>query len=101
MSNSGCRHLPGGMHLWLDLVYTEMVDPATKTPVPLGGEGVPVYTHLERTSQPMIRYWSGDIARWDMVDCPCGRTYPTLVSGIYGRTDDMIIVRGRTSSHPT
>ena len=95
MSNSGCRHLPSGMHLWLDLVYTEMVDPAAKTPIPLGGEGVPVYTHLERTSQPMIRYWSGDIARWDMVDCPCGRTYPTLVSGIYGRTDDMIIVRGQ------
>ena len=95
MSNSGCRHLPGGMHLWLDLVYTEMVDPATKAPVSLGGEGVPVYTHLERTSQPMIRYWSGDIARWDMVDCPCGRTYPTLVTGIYGRTDDMIIVRGQ------
>ena len=43
----------------------------------------------------MIRYWSGDIARWDMVDCPCGRTYPTLVTGIYGRTDDMIIVRGQ------
>ena len=83
------------MHLWLDLVYTEMVDPATKTAVPFGGEGVPVYTHLERTSQPMIRYWSGDIARWDMVDCPCGRTYPTLVTGIYGRTDDMIIVRGQ------
>ncbi len=95
MSNSGCRHLPGGMHLWLDLVYTEMVDPSTQTPIPLGGEGVPVYTHLERTSQPMIRYWSGDIARWDMVDCPCGRTYPALVSGIYGRTDDMIIVRGQ------
>jgi phenylacetate-CoA ligase len=95
MTNSGCRHLSQGMHLWLDLVYTEMVDPHTKVAIPLGGEGVPVYTHLERTSQPMIRYWSGDIARWDMVDCPCGRTYPTLVSGIYGRTDDMIIVRGQ------
>ena len=27
------------------------------------GEGVPVYTHLERTSQPMIRLFSGDLAR--------------------------------------
>jgi phenylacetate-CoA ligase len=43
----------------------------------------------------MIRYWSGDIARWDMIDCPCGRTYPTLTQGIYGRVDDMIIVRGQ------
>lgn len=95
MSNSGCRHLERGMHLWLDIVYTEMVEPARKAGVPLGGEGVPVYTHLERTSQPMIRYWSGDIARWDMVDCRCGRTYPTLTQGIYGRVDDMIIVRGQ------
>ena len=95
MSNSGCRHLDGGMHLWQDIVYTEMVDPQSKLNLPLGEEGVPVYSHTERTSQPMIRYWSGDIARWDMVDCPCGRTYPTLVTGIYGRVDDMIIVRGQ------
>ena len=95
MSNAGCRHLERGMHLWMDVVYTEMVHPQSKAPVPLGSEGVPVYSHLERTSQPMIRYWSGDIARWDMVECPCRRTYPTLTWGIYGRTDDMIIVRGQ------
>jgi len=95
MSNSGCRYLGRGMHLWLDIVYTELVDAQTRMPLPLGAEGVPVYTHLERTSQPMIRYWSGDIARWDMLDCPCGRTYPTLPLGIYGRADDMIIVRGQ------
>lgn len=95
MTASGCRHLDGGMHLWQDIVYTEMVDPQSKLNVPLGEEGVPIYSHTERTSQPMIRYWSGDISRWDMVDCPCGRTYPTLVAGIYGRVDDMIIVRGQ------
>jgi phenylacetate-CoA ligase len=95
MTNSGCRHLEQGMHLWTDIVYTELVDPDTREPVPLGGEGVPVYTHLERTSQPLIRYWSGDIARWDMVECRCGRTYPTLTEGIYGRVDDMITVRGQ------
>ena len=95
MSASGCRHLDGGMHLWQDIVYTEMVDPQSEMSVSLGGEGVPVYSHTERTSQPMIRYWSGDISRWDMVNCPCGRTYPTLVTGIYGRVDDMIIVRGQ------
>ena len=95
MTASGCRHLDGGMHLWQDIVYTEMVAPQSKLNVPLGEEGVPIYSHTERTSQPMIRYWSGDISRWDMVDCPCGRTYPTLVAGIYGREDDMIIVRGQ------
>ena len=95
MSNSGCRHLPNGMHLWQDIVYTEMLHPQTRRNLPLGAEGVPVYSHTERTSQPMLRYWSGDIAHWDLVDCPCGRTYPTLTRGIYGRVDDMIIVRGQ------
>ena len=95
MTNSGCRHLKRGMHLWTDIVYTEMLDPQTRAPVPPGGEGVPVYTHLERTSQPLVRYWSGDVARWDTTPCACGRTYPTLPEGLYGRADDMIIVRGQ------
>ena len=95
MSNSGCRHLSTGMHLWQDIVYTELVDAETHQNLPIGAEGVPVYSHTERTSQPMLRYWSGDIAQWEMIDCPCGRTYPTLTRGIYGRADDMIIVRGQ------
>ena len=59
MSSSGCRHLERGMHLWTDIVFTEMLDPDTREPVPPGGEGVPVYTHLERTSQPLVRYCPG------------------------------------------
>lgn len=95
MTNSGCRFMKRGMHLWTDIVYTEIVDPDTHEPVPPGGEGVPVYTHLERTSQPMVRYWSGDLARWTDSRCECGRTYPTLPDGLAGRVDDMIIVRGQ------
>ncbi|MDA0798564.1 MAG: phenylacetate--CoA ligase family protein [Chloroflexi bacterium] len=93
MTNGGCAHSPG-MHLWQDIVYTELVDPVTKEVVPYGSEGVPVYTHLERTSQPLIRFWSGDISRWTDEPCPCGRTYPRLPMGIYGRVDDMVTVRG-------
>jgi phenylacetate-CoA ligase len=93
MTNGECRHRTG-MHLWQDLVYTEVCDPGTFRPVPYGGEGTPVYTHLERTSQPMIRLVSGDRARWTDEPCPCGRTYPRLPQGLYGRFDDMIIVRG-------
>jgi phenylacetate-CoA ligase len=69
-------------------------DPETFAPLPYGAEGTPVYTHLERTSQPMIRLVSGDRARWTDEPCPCGRTYPRLPAGLYGRFDDMIIVRG-------
>ncbi|MFC4541144.1 phenylacetate--CoA ligase family protein [Halosolutus amylolyticus] len=98
MSNSGCEHLKNGMHIWNDIVYTELLDVETETPLDYGAEGVPTYTHLERTSQPMIRYWSGDITRWerhDVTDCDCGRTYPTLPKGIYGRADDMLVIRGK------
>ncbi len=83
-----------GMHLWQDIVYTQVCDPKTYRPVPYGQEGTPVYTHLERTSQPMIRLVSGDLALWTDEPCPCGRTYPRLPRGIYGRIDDMFIVRG-------
>ena len=93
MSNSECRFRTG-MHLWQDIVYAEVCDPKTFLRVPSGSEGTPVYTHLERTSQPMIRLVSGDLTRWTDEACPCGRTYPRLPNGIYGRIDDMFIVRG-------
>ena len=93
MTNSECRYRTG-MHLWQDIVYTQVCDPQTFAPVPFGAEGTPVYTHLERTSQPMIRLVSGDRARWTDEPCPCGRTYPRLPDGLYGRIDDMFIVRG-------
>ena len=93
MTNSECP-ARAGMHLWQDLVYTEVCDPETYRRVPYGSEGTPVYTHLERTSQPMIRLVSGDRTRWTDEPCPCGRTYPRLPSGIYGRFDDMLVVRG-------
>ncbi|OPX35988.1 MAG: phenylacetate--CoA ligase [Desulfobacteraceae bacterium 4484_190.1] len=93
MSDCECDHRQG-MHLWQDVVYAELVDPNTKKRLPYGSEGATVYTHLERTSQPMIRFWSGDISQWVNDPCPCGRTFPRLPKGIYGRADDMFVVRG-------
>lgn len=83
-----------GMVLWQDFVYTEVCDPKSHARVPYGARGTPVYTHLERTSQPMIRLLSGDLARWEDGPTPCGRTYPRLPDGIYGRIDDMFTIRG-------
>src|SRR5207245_1877256 len=93
MTNGECRRRTG-MHLWQDIVYTQVCDPETFAPVPYGGEGTPVYTHLERTSQPMIRLVSGDLAVWTNEPSPCGRTYPRLPQGIFGRIDDMFTIRG-------
>ncbi|MBC7596025.1 MAG: phenylacetate--CoA ligase family protein [Kineosporiaceae bacterium] len=100
MSASATAGTPDGMLLWQDIVYHEVCDPATYRTVPYGGEGTPVYTHLERTSQPMIRLASGDLTSWVMEDNPCGRTYPKFPRGVYGRIDDMLHIRGE-NVYPT
>lgn len=83
-----------GMLCWQDIIYTEVCDPATMQRVPFGQRGTPVYTHLERTSQPMIRLVSGDLSLWTNEANPCGRTYPRLPHGVFGRIDDMFTIRG-------
>jgi len=83
-----------GMLCWQDVVYTEVCNPQTFHRVPYGRRGTPVYTHLERTSQPMIRLLSGDLTLWENGPAPCGRTYPRLPQGIFGRIDDMFTIRG-------
>lgn len=83
-----------GMLCWQDIVYTEVCDPTSHVRVPYGQRGTPIYTHLERTSQPMIRYKSGDLALWKDGPTGCGRTYPSLPQGIIGRIDDQFTVRG-------
>ena len=83
-----------GMLCWQDIVYTEVCAPDTMRRVPYGARGTPVYTHLERTSQPMIRLVSGDLTLWTDDKSPCGRTYPRLPQGIFGRIDDMFTIRG-------
>jgi phenylacetate-CoA ligase len=94
MSAAGTAQTKEGMMLYQDMVYHEVTDPKTYRRVPYGSQGTPVYTHLERTSQPMIRLLSGDLTHWTMGENPCGRTYPRFPNGVYGRIDDMFQVRG-------
>jgi phenylacetate-CoA ligase len=94
MNVAGSEQSNQGMLCWQDVVYTEVCDPDTCRRVPYGQRGTPVYTHLERTSQPMIRLLSGDLTLWVNEENPCGRTYPRLPQGIFGRIDDMFTIRG-------
>ncbi len=94
MNGAGSWETCDGMLLWQDIIYAEVCDPKTYHRVPYGSRGTPVYTHLERTSQPMIRLLSGDLTHWVDEPNPCGRTYPRLPKGIYGRIDDMFTIRG-------
>ena len=62
--------------------------------MPDGESGAIVYTHLKRRSQPMIRFYAGDESHMTYEPCSCGRTYPRLPAGVYGRLDDMLLIRG-------
>jgi len=93
-TNTMCEER-NGMHVYQDEVYTEIVSKDNGNELlPYGSNGVIVYTHLYRDSQPMIRLWSGDESFMIDDPCPCGRTYPRLPKGILGRVDDMLIIRG-------
>ncbi|MCD5315704.1 phenylacetate--CoA ligase family protein [Kineosporia babensis] len=84
-----------GVHVLQDEVWTEIVDKNdSSVPAAEGVSGGVVYTHLHRDSQPMIRFYSGDESHMTYEPCSCGRSYPRLPQGIYGRLDDMLIIRG-------
>ena len=90
-----------GVHVMQDEVWTEIVDKNDASrPLPEGESGAVVYTHLRRDSQPMLRFWSGDESHITYEPCPCGRTYPRLPAGVYGRLDDMLLIRG-TNVYPS
>jgi len=87
-----CTHREG-LHIWSDLFYPEIIDPATNQPVGEGEPGELVITTLTKQAIPLIRYRTRDIVSITYETCKCGRTVPRL-SKIKGRTDDMIVVRG-------
>lgn len=66
-------------------VITEILDPDTGLPA---REGELVFTTLRREAMPLLRYRSGDRARW--TDCGCW--LPLSAIELLGRIDDMFIV---------
>lgn len=61
-----------GYHLReLDLFF-EIVDPETGQPLPEGELGEVVFTTLNRTGTPLIRYRTGDLSRFLPGRCACG-----------------------------
>jgi putative adenylate-forming enzyme len=79
-----------GMHLFEDLVITEVVDEDNR-PVPPGlyGEKVLVTVLFSRTL-PLIRYEMSDSVRpASSPYCPCGRPF-ALIDGVQGRVEDVL-----------
>ncbi|HAU32546.1 MAG TPA: hypothetical protein DCW46_09915 [Desulfotomaculum sp.] len=78
--------LPGCNALHLndfDLV-TEIIDPVTNLPA---DEGELVFSTISREGMPLLRYKSGDRARWETCRCE----FPLSSVRLLGRTDDMIV----------
>ncbi len=84
-----------GMHyIGDDLCIYELVDPATKEPIPLedGARGEGVFTTIVGDGWVWFRTSIGDIHEVTTSPCPCGRT--GFRYRIVGRTDDMLKVKG-------
>ena len=88
-----CRENKGGMHIFEDHFYPEIVDPETGDSVADGETGELVLTTLTKQAQPVIRYRTRDITHLIEGDCPCGRT-SRRIGRLQGRADDMLIIRG-------
>jgi phenylacetate-CoA ligase len=77
-----------------DFILAELIDPASGEPVPWseGATGELVYSAIARQASPVLRFRSGDHVVVTAMGGPGGRTTPAI--RCFGRTDDMLIVRG-------
>ena len=82
-----------GLHVFEDHFYPEIVDPDTLEPLPDGELGELVFTTLDRTGTPMLRYRTRDLTRIMTGTCKCGRTI-RRIARVSARSDDMLIIRG-------
>ena len=67
-----------GYHLRDADLYFEVVDTVTGAPAQDGAEGEVVFTTLTRRGMPLIRYRTGDIARFLPEPCRCGSRFRRL-----------------------
>lgn len=88
-----CLTARAGLHVNEDHFLVEVVDPATGGALAPGEEGEIVFTTLTKEAMPLIRYRTGDIGSLIEDRCECGRTTVRL-TGLRGRVDDMLVVRG-------
>lgn len=78
-----CPAEPGVLHVMEEAFYAEVIDDEL------------VLTTLRRSGSPLLRYRTGDIVSAERRSpCACGSHELTLLGGILGRKDDMVVIRG-------
>jgi phenylacetate-CoA ligase len=92
-----CNHGAGG-HLHPELLYVELLDENNK-PVPEGETGEVTITTLGVEAMPLLRYKTGDMAKFHQESCACGRNSLRL-GPIVGRKQQMLKLKGTTVYPP-
>ncbi len=87
----------GGLHISVEDIVVETVDPAGAAVAP-GVAGEIVVTHLATGDFPFIRYRTGDIGVLDARTCACGRGLPMLKE-VQGRSTDFVVASDGTIMH--
>lgn len=82
------------MHIWSDYVYLEIINPETGEPVPDGESGEIALTTLQKEGAPLIRFRTHDLSRIVPEPCECGHNEHPRIDIIFGRSDDMVKVKG-------
>jgi phenylacetate-CoA ligase len=102
--NYGLSEIPGpaiahecrshcGLHINDDHILPEIIDPATGIPVPPGEKGELVLTTLSARAFPLIRFRTGDMARFVIEPCSCG-SYFMKMTWLKERADNYMIISG-------
>jgi phenylacetate-CoA ligase len=85
-----CIEDKGGLHIWEDHFYPEVIDPETGEVLPDGETGELVWTSLTKEAFPVIRYRCRDLTRL----LPGTARSMRRMEKVTGRSDDMLIIRG-------
>lgn len=82
-----------GYHLRENHLYFEIINPITGESVRDGEYGEVVFTTLNRQAMPLIRYRTGDIARYMIEPCACG-TFLRTMEKVRGRIENQVFLHG-------
>ncbi|MDD4272778.1 MAG: AMP-binding protein [Desulfobacter postgatei] len=102
--NYGLSEIPGpaiayecryhdGLHMNDDHILPEIIDPSTGRPVPTGEKGELVLTTLSARAFPLIRFRTGDMAKFFPQACPCGAT-STRIEWLAEQADNYMLISG-------
>lgn len=87
-----------GYHLREGDLYFEIINPETGETVKDGQYGEVVFTTFHRQAMPLLRYRTGDIARFSTNPCACG-TFLRTMDKVTGRMTNKVVLKNSKEIH--